>query len=84
MTSFLPGLVVVSDFNSLGTARGPFEADSKLTVNTNTVLSGSRALQSFQSVAGRDTQIGEAPDPSSRAKFSAGPVTHPMTHVGRL
>jgi hypothetical protein len=49
--------VVIHDFDILCTPRGPDEADAKLIVNANAVLSPATAGQGFQAIAGRYPQI---------------------------
>jgi len=49
--------MVIYDFNICGTSVCPSEADAPLPVDTDAVLSGSIALQRFQPIAGRYSQI---------------------------
>lgn len=49
--------MIVDDFDVLGVASTPSEADSKLIIDSNTKLPFSFATQHFQTIAWRDTQI---------------------------
>jgi hypothetical protein len=49
--------MVIDDFNIFGTSLRPSEADTPLSVYSDAVLSGSIALERFQPVTGRYSQI---------------------------
>jgi hypothetical protein len=64
MSVFLEGpLVVVRDFDVVGIAVLPPEANPVLVVDANAVLPQAVAPQSLQAVPGRDVQLSETTDP---------------------
>ena len=49
-------LVIIDNFNFYWTDVGPYEADSPLTIDANTVLTSSIALECFEPIARRSLQ----------------------------
>lgn len=64
--------MVINDFNIFGTSPRPSEADTPLPVNSNAVLSGSIALERFQPITGRHSQIFKVCGNFELSQFPAG------------
>jgi hypothetical protein len=64
--------MVINNFNIFGTSFCPSEADAPLPVNTDAVLPGSIALERFQSITGRYSQILEICRNFKLSQFPAG------------
>lgn len=64
--------MVINDFNIFGTSFCPSEADAPLPVYTDAVLSGSIALERFQSITGRYSQVLEICGNFKLSQFPAG------------
>jgi len=52
--------MIINDLHILGTRLGPSKADAPLSVDTNTVLTGSLALESLEAISRRHSQIADA------------------------
>jgi hypothetical protein len=67
--------MVVHDFNVPWACRGPYETDTELIVDSNTVLSAPVSLQRFEPIARRDAQVEKV----------CGPIQHcQLSHRDRL
>jgi hypothetical protein len=66
--------MVINNFNIFGTSFCPSKADAPLPVNTYAVLPGSIALERFQSITGRYSQILEICRNFKLSQFPAGNV----------
>lgn len=64
--------MVVHDFDVNRASAGPFEADPPLVVDADAVLAGSGALEGFEPVAGRDSQIGKDASPVQHGQLPHG------------
>ena len=66
--------MVIYDFNIFGTSFCPSEADAPLPVYSDAVLSGSIALERFQPITGRYSQILKICSNFKLSQFPAGNI----------
>ena len=62
--------MVVDNFNLMRIFLNPEEAKAPLVIDTNTVLTGAVALQRFQVIAGRVSQVSQASGGVKHSKLS--------------
>jgi hypothetical protein len=66
--------MIIDDFDELGAAIAPFEANPPLVVDANAVLTATNALQCFQPIARRSAQIAQLRGGVDHVKLAAGHV----------
>ena len=79
--------MIIHDLNVLGSLVGPTETDSELVVYSDAVLTGSIALEGFESVSRRHAQIVQPPRDFRLAQFTtcnSGDVSEPFDSLGLI
>jgi hypothetical protein len=62
--------MIINDFNTSRTLFGPFKTDPKLVIDSNAVLTGAVALQSFKPISGGNPQVRDLLRRIQLVKFS--------------
>lgn len=72
-------LVVIGNFDFVGVAADPTEAQTPLVIDTDAVLTGTLAFERFKPVAGRDAEIFEGVGTGKHVEF----VDRSLDQIGR-